>query len=372
MSKKIGSGAITLTDIMDGIQPVVFQLSNEAHAFVANPAGDVGDDLNSFDCFTDVWVGEDKASYLDRGVVAITESNKANYKNKYNVTVTSNNSSWVPKLVSSGDRAKITLDAVPTGTVDKSASLKVLFTCVNTIGNIVESERSITLTKGIQGVDGVAVRLEADSNYFMADADNNITTPEMITIKTKVIGDCGTLKAWVKKDGGVETPVDTFVQKDADADGYNDTNIIISKEYFGLCDRLSVIVRGSAASTASDVLTIARVKEGQRGKAALSVFISSDKNGMIFKNGSSDTHRKTLSAKVYDMETGTEISDGITFLWKGDNEIVKVDAGDNVVPEGSSGAVNATNSFIIVGSEDVPDGESVEYSCECTVSEDNL
>jgi len=372
MSNKIGAGAITLTDIMDGIQPAVFQLSNESHAFVANPAGDIGADITSFDCDTAVWIGETRSEFLDKAVVTITETNKASYKFKYNVTVTSNKSSWVPKLVSNGNDAKITMDAVPTGTTDKSCTLTVRFTAVNSIGNIVESERLISLSKGIQGVDGVAVRLEADSNYFMADADNVITGPDVITIRTKVIGDCGTLSAYVRKDDGVEQVIDTFQQSDDDSDGYNDTDIVISKEFFGASERCSVIVRGSAASTASDVLTIARVKEGNRGKAALSVFISSDQKGMIFKNGSADTHRKTLTAKVYDMESGSEVTSGMTFLWKADNVIVKVDAGENVVPDDTSGAVNATNQFIIVGSEDVPDGESVEYTCEVTVSEDNL
>jgi len=369
MSNKIGSGAITLTDIMDGVQPVVFQLSNESHAFVADPTGEVGADITSFKCDTLAWVGETSAEYLDRAQVEITEQNKTSYKGKYNVTVTSNKSSWVPKVVSMGTSARITMDAVPTGTTDKSASLNVKFKVVNSIGNIVEGERLITLTKGIQGVDGVALRLEADSNYFMADADNQITTPDVITVKTKVIGDCGTIQAFIKKDDGVEQPVETFVDADANSDGYNDTNITVTKEFFGSSERCTVIVRGSAAATASDVLTIARVKEGQRGKAALSVFISSDKRGMIFKNGSADTHRKTLSAKVYDMETGSEISSGMTFLWKADGEVVKVDAGENVVPIGTTNAINATNSYIIVGSEDIPDGESVEYSCEVTVSE---
>ena len=61
---KIGTGAISITDVKDGIQPIVMQLSNEAHAFVADQNGNISaEELASFVCDTTLWIGDTEATY---------------------------------------------------------------------------------------------------------------------------------------------------------------------------------------------------------------------------------------------------------------------------------------------------------------------
>ncbi len=374
---KIGIGAITLTDVMDGINPIVFQLSNESHTFVADQNGLIGDaEKATFDCFADTYIGETKATYTE---TVITDDNKADMKSKYNVTVTSTNGAWTSAQVSETGSVKITMDVVPTGTVEKSTTLEVAFKAVNKVGNIVEGTRIISITKGIQGVDGVAVRLEADHNYFLTDSAGNFNNPsDQVTIRIKTIGDVGALTATMTKDGGTATSID-LTQADDDDDGYNDTNLVLKANdaddgtpFFGDSDRVTISVSGDAASTASDVITIARVKAGKKGEAAITVFVGSSEKGTIFKNGSSDTHKKTLTAKAFDMETGNELTADLTYAWKtrndaGDLVSVYVDDTANVVPADTTDAVVAAGVSIIVGSEDVPDGESAEFTCDVTV-----
>ena len=81
---KIGSGAITLTDVKDGIQPVVMQLSNEAHAFVADQNGKLTvEELQSFICDVTLWIGDVEANYTE-AVVLDADTAKAN-KNAFNI-----------------------------------------------------------------------------------------------------------------------------------------------------------------------------------------------------------------------------------------------------------------------------------------------
>ena len=395
---KIGSGAISITDVKDGIQPIVMQLSNEAHAFVADQNGKVSlDELTSFACDTTLWVGDVEAEYTESVTLdAITA--KAN-KMKYNIVITSSNPAWVPvKTIytapGGAKKCRITMSAIPEGAepTAKSAAIKVEVIASNGIGRLVTGELTISLFKGIQGVDGVAIRLEPNRLYFMADGDNTLTAgQEPITIKPKIIGDVGSkLNVKLSKDGGVwydysnaaaafgtgtDEDADGFTDyapNDANADGYHDNNIVITPEMFGMADILTVFVKGSANEHASDTISIARVKKGSAGEAALSVFINSSANGTVFKNGALDTHKKTLTAEIYDMATGEEIKHGeagytVVYTWMQDNVPCYTDTGSNLVPSNTVGAIPAQKAFIIIGSEDVNDGASSQFTVNVNV-----
>lgn len=400
---KIGTGAISITDVKDGIQPVVMQLSNEAHAFVADQNGNISaEELGSFVCDTTLWIGDVEASYSESVVIdAVTA--KTN-KNKYNINITSSNPTWVPQKAvftpagGGGTKCRITMLTIPGTTLpaSKSTAIKVEVTASNSIGRVVTGELTISLFKGIQGVDGVAIRLEPSKLYFMADGNNALIADQgNITIKPKVIGDVGNiLNVKLSKDGGVwydyngptqfgingttDTDADGFkdyAPTDADKDGYHDYLLTITPEMFGTCDIMTVFVKGSANEHASDTLSIARVKKGSAGEAALSVFINSSANGTIFKNGALDTHKKTLTAEIYDMADGSEIIHGqngytVTYSWMKDSATCFVDAGKNVVASGEAGAIPATGSaynFIIIGSEDVDDSKSAQFTVNVNV-----
>ena len=426
MGTKVGTGAISITDVKDGIQPIVMQLSNEAHAFVADQNGVVSpEELASFLCDVTLWIGDVEATYTDTVTLLTTGTPeaialaKAN-TNKYNITLTSSlPSTWKPKKDANGKKCKVTMTEIPTGSLpaQKSAQIKVEVIASNSIGRIVTGELTISLFKGIQGVDGVAIRLEPSRLYFMADGTNALVTPQTdITIKPKIIGDVGNvLNVKLSKDGGAfydydgptifgknaagqtATDVDSDGFKDytpedkAPKDGYHDYIITITPEMFGNADIMTVFVKGSVNEHASDTLSIARIKKGSAGEAALSVFINSSANGTIFKNGQLDTHRKILSAEVYDMATGTEIVDGvdgysISYNWMQDSLPVYIEPN---VPTAQNKYRNVVNkvaydvgkispnlaipangkgiSYIQVGAEDVEDGKSSQFTVTVTV-----
>ena len=396
---KIGTGAISITDVKDGIQPIVMQLSNEAHAFVADQNGNISaEELASFVCDTTLWIGDTEATYSETVVIdAVTA--KTN-KNTYNIKITDSNNSWVSKKAISTDSSKkcrITMQTIPGTTLpaSKSNMIKVEVVASNSIGRVVTGELTISQFKGIQGVDGVAIRLEPSRLYFMADGDNKLVAEQTpIIIKPKVIGNVGSvMNVKLSKDGGVwydyngqafgpngvtDTDADGFkdyAPVDANTDGFHDYNIVITPEMFGTCDILTIFVKGSANEHASDTLSIARVKKGSAGEAALSVFVNSSANGTIFKNGALDSHRKTLTAEIYDMADGSEIVHGqngytVIYTWMKDSAPCYVDAGNNVILPTDAGAVPATGSkysYIIIGSEDVDDGKSAQFTVNVNV-----
>lgn len=399
---KIGTGAISITDVKDGIQPIVMQLSNEAHAFVADQNGNISaEELASFVCDTTLWIGDVEATYSESVVIDATTA-KTN-KNTYNIKITDSNASWVSKksIYSPGagkpNKCRITMLTIPGTTLpaSKSNAIKVEVTASNSIGRIVTGELTISLFKGIQGVDGVAIRLEPSRLYFMADGDNKLVEGQgNIVIKPKVIGNVGSvMNVKLSKDGGVwydyngqaigpngTTDIDAdgfkdYAPVDANKDGFYDYDIIITPEMFGTADILTVFVKGSANEHASDTLSIARVKKGSAGEAALSVFVNSSANGTIFKNGALDSHRKTLTAEIYDMADGSEIINGqngytVVYTWMKDSAPCYVDAGNNVINAGDVGAVPATGSkysYIIIGSEDIVDGGSSQFTVNVNV-----
>jgi hypothetical protein len=398
---KIGSGAISIVDVKDGIQPIVMQLSNEAHAFVADQSGNISaEELASFVCDTTLWIGDTEASYSESVVIDATTA-KAN-KNTYNIKITDSNATWVSQKAlftpqSGAKKCRITMKTIPGGTLPavKSNAIKVEVTASNSIGRVVKGELTISLFKGIQGVDGVAIRLEPSRLYFMADDDNKLVDGQgNITIKPKIIGNVGSVLnvklskdggAWYDYDGPTAFGINGTTDKDADGfkdyapldankDGFHDYNLTITPEMFGTCDIMTVFVKGSANEHASDTLSIARVKKGSAGEAALSVFINSDLNGTIFKNGALDTHKKTLSAEIYDMGTGNEIKDGVdgytvTYSWFQDNQTVFIDSSKNVCPKTLPGAIPATGKYpyIIIGAEDIEDGKSSNFTVNVNV-----
>ena len=410
MGTKVGTGAISIVDVKDGIQPIVMQLSNEAHAFIADQNGNVSpEELAAFICDVTLWIGDVEASYTE--AVTIDADTAKTNKNKYNIKITSSVPSWVPVKSINGTKCRIQMSSIPTGTLpaSKSALIKVEVTASNSIGRIVTGELNVTLFKGIQGVDGVAIRLEPSRLYFMADGTNALVTPQTdITIKPKIIGDVGNvLNVKLSKDGGAfydydgptifgknsagqtATDVDADGFKDyapedkAPKDGYHDYIITITPAMFGNADIMTVFVKGSANEHASDTLSIARIKKGAAGEAALSVFVNSSANGTIFKNGALDTHKKLLSAEIYDMADGSEIKDGVDgysviYTWLQDNLPVYVepnvptaqDKFRNVVAAGTPGAIPASGkafSYIQIGAEDVEDGKSSQFTVTVTV-----
>ncbi len=359
---KIASSSITLIDVMDGEQPITMFMSNANHTLVADANGYIQDvEKSVFESLSTVFIGETEAVYSETDI----SGDPANNKYKYNLEVTSAKDGWTCTTEIDGNKGKITLDTVPTGTTNKSATIDVVVTVVNEKGNIQTGNMIISLSKGIQGVDGVAIRLEANKQYFVADGNNAlIPNQNDVSIEIKAIGEIGTLTAYKRINGGSEVEITDVVFADDDDDGVNDTNIVISSAEFDSADTYTVIVRGTGGATVSDSISIARVKQGIKGESAISVVISSDTNGNVFKNGNLDTHTKKISARVYDMETGNEITTGVTYLWKLNGENAKVDTDENITPSGED---DATESYVNVESSDVPDGGAIDLTCEVSV-----
>lgn len=102
----------------------------------------------------------------------------------------------------------------------------------------------------------------------------------------------------------------------------------------------------------------------------LDVYITSSDAGFVFKNNAGTA--KTLTANARDSITG-ELVDPVdcTYRWvysgTDPEEAVYVDASNLVVPSTDTGAIEAVEQTIIVGPEDVPNGESIAIRCEVTV-----
>ena len=118
-------------------------------------------------------------------------------------------------------------------------------------------------------------------------------------------------------------------------------------------------VTGSTDSKGNDVVSFVKVQTGAAGAASLTVVIESSTT-TTFSSG--DQADKTLTARVYDAGTGSEITSNLTYSWKlGDTAANNVKIDNTTDRNVSNTGVDATTQTIIVGATDVTNSQ--QYSC---------
>jgi hypothetical protein len=340
---RTGVGAITITDIKDGIHPISMVLSNQSHTFSADWQGTISAaEKDAFSCEVFAYIGDTRATYD----AAATPAN-----NTYDVTIT-DPAGWVSNKSVVNNQLVIKLTSVPTGTTNKSGKLDLTIDVKNYLGFTTTIEAVISLAKMIEGADGTVVTLTPSRQTFQYD-EHGVTTDGNVEIPVTAMGNVGSLSAFYSLNGNtswsaLSVGAGANQASSIDIDGANgDDKIVITPANFGTADVFTVKVTGSAGG--SDITSIIRIQDGSTGPSAILVSIKSSTGGMIFKNNAGAT--KTLTAQVFDMSDGSEITNVTSYQWK-KNDV-------NVA--------GATTSTLSVSPSDITDDNSEEYSCHVTV-----
>lgn len=391
------SGAITITDITDGTDPISAQMTNENHTFSANTTGDISNDERLlFSSEIIVYLGSTRLGYAASG------------SSTYKLGAISDNNSWSATSTTTTGQAVITVAAagdVPSGADAPSGVLIIPVIVTNAANGTTTLNLSLTLSKVSQGAGGTIIRLNPNQRAFFLDADDQETPAGQGDITTGIIyqGSQGAVTVSSSVNGAayatvsvnpVTTPTNvpsgSIKTQDVsgDTNGSDDNFVISIENFFGTdasgnldATTNTVTYKVTSDNGGIDTFSVLAVRKGDTGASAIIVTVESS-NGIAFKTGTSNID-KTLTTVVYDANTGTEILNkknsgtvDIKYEWfLGDttDALVQTDDTRNVVASGgtdATGTITASGSSafhqIIVGDEDVATYQ--QYTCRVTVN----
>ena len=393
---RTSTGAITITDITDGTSPISVFLSNENHTFPAAEDGSVqAADINGFSTLVNTFIGTSNATFD-----AVSTTDAAMSNNTYRIAKNSANntdgvevagtgwptgSTWA--ITDDSGLAKVTGPSTALAdTSDDSATATINVRIKNSVGGVNSVALTVTLTKSINGSGSDTINLVSSSQVFTADNSGTLDAGQTdIILEIATAGDPGAQQYFTSENGGAYSQVTTASSAEGGIEAFStdgssyttsgtidtgSTHLRIAQENLGTLDTLSIKVTGSSAALGQDSISIIKIKSGADGESAILVVVESS-NDNVFKNSAGSD--KTLTCRVYDAGTGSEISAaGITFTWRlGDSSgsLVEVDSGTRNVNAGSgvtAGGTGATFNNIVVGASDV--ATSQQYTVHVSVA----
>ena len=233
-----------------------------------------------------------------------------------------------------------------------------------------------------EGAGGSVVNLSATSQTFFADFGGAFlsTGNSDIIVGIETGGSPGAQTYEVSQNGNSFVAVTTAGDTIGGIKGFDEDltgnftqtgtisttsdRLLISKNNLGTNDTYTIKVSG--ANGGVDVVTIMKVREGDKGAASINVSITSSTGGTVFKNNSGTS--KTLSVVVTDSKDGTTLTP-TSYQWLKNGVQINVTSSSTrtVVSTGGEAANGVAYPTIIVGPEDVTDNSAEEFSCIVTV-----
>lgn len=371
-------GAVTLIDVNDGANPITAYLTNENHTFAATSAGVVSG-VSDFSTNLTVFVGGTQATYN-------TTTSTPNTFRITSVAYQGTSTGWgTPTANAMG---VVTIPSIGNSAV-ASTQILITFSVTNENGNVNSGLTAIvTLSVVREGSGGAIVSMIANRQDFRAnnagtlnDGQSNI----IFTIDTQ--GNTGNLVVQTSIDGAAfvtqtttGTGAGNIAAYDVDTSGNVETTGSIPNAFARLAVSSAnlgnaantLAVRVAGATGGQDTISIAKVRDGAEGAAAIIVNVSSD-SGTVFRNAAGAA--KVLTATVFDAADGTQITTGVTYNWSrsGSGSVpagtVRVNSAMDrtVVPTGGVEANGTAFNTITVGPEDTTASE--QFTCEVTVSD---
>lgn len=351
MSNRTAVGALTISDIADGVNPISAVLTNQNHTFATPPSGSIATgEKNAFDCSVLIFVGNTTASY----------SSSLASNNTFRVDTFAGRTTGWGLLNTDG---VLTMNTTPTGTGNKGEIFDIVITVKNSIGNTTTLTLVLTVNKAIEGAGGSVISMNPNRFTFQFAEGATESEGTDIIIPVTLTGNMGSLTIQYSRNGGTWTGLaqgstanKAKVLSISDDSTDNDT-ITISKANFGSSDTFAIKIEGSAG--AIDVISLVKIQDGNTGAASLHVTITSSTGGNAFKNNTGAA--KTLTAIVFDMATGAVVAPSrITYQWKHDG-LTTSDAASG------SEVMSKTQTQVVTFSM-IDNNGSNEITCEVTVA----
>jgi hypothetical protein len=378
---RIARGAVTIVDINDGSNPISAVLTNQNHTFPANENGTVTTATrNLFSTGAIVYIGNVLATLSTTATLA-----NNTYRIKPVGTTTSDTrvtsgTGWTISVNS--NTGLLTVTAVPTTNVTSCTVAVIIEYKDPTQTSKGTIELTLTLSRVNEGAGGSVVNLSATSQTFFADFGGAFlsTGNSDIIVGIETGGSPGAQTYEVSQNGNSFVAVTTASDTIGGIKGFDEDltgnftqtgtisttsdRLLISKSNLGTNDTYTIKVSG--ANGGVDVVTIMKVREGDKGAASINVSITSSTGGTVFKNNSGTS--KTLSVVVTDSKDGTTLTP-TSYQWLKNGVQINVTSSSTrtVVSTGGEAANGAAYPTIIVGPEDVTDNSAEEFSCIVTV-----
>ena len=379
---RIATGAVTLTDITDGVSAIKALLTVPNHSFVSQPDGEVLAIHHS----ESVWKTSLNVFVSKKGIAPITATRVNGTaapvaNDTFTIRSVTATNGWTTNtdFGTDGD-----VFIASTGDIDERASVITIAITVRVDGISHNISLLATVSKAVEGVGGSAINMQATRNSFSF----NSNSPEVeskdsaITITYSTLGftTIPTIQKSVNSSAfstlvngtGVDQAVINTTAK----------TIVVSGANFD--DSETFTVKLSNGNVSREV-SIHRIQPGTSGASNILVDLtvsSSSGNGKVFR--ATDTNDKTITATVVDSKTGTIITHvgtgagqlQIAYNWSQQSDVgvttdvqVATNSARNVVLSGGVTADGNGKNTIIVGDEDIPDTKSVQYSCQVTATQ---
>jgi len=398
MALRTATAAITLTDLADGQSSVTAFLTNENHTFAANDAGTVSNATRrDFGCSVKVFVGGTEQAFT-------TGSSPA--EGFFTIGTLNAVSGWeflVAQSINTDIGGGITknagviyADAIGT----PNSAIIIVPVTYNNGGSVGSFNLELSVNRIQDGAGGTIITLIPSSQMFSADADGKLLPSQnSSTILFDIAGSPGALVYETSLDGASFQAQSASTNNaggiagfDNDDSGSFATGTLPTSATTGARLEIKPDNIGDANSTLTvrvsgeqgkDAVTFSKVRSG---RAAIYVEIEND-HPTIFKNNTGSP--VTATAKVYDANDGSLISDGVggatvEYDWKwvtgqqvyvGSTDLeVQTDSSGTPVStgrsaNGGSGAGEINTSSVIIGPSDIPDtGAPISVRCTVTVT----
>lgn len=371
---RVASSELTLIDVTDGTNPIIAFLTNENHSFSQQEGGTV-DNVAGFSTQLIAFEGQTQMAYDTDNVLTNSE---------YRITAaayTTTATNWGTPSVNH-TTGTITIPSIGAIT-EKQVTLRITFSVKNSLGNTTTGlTKDCTLTVLQQGAGGLVIDLTAANQVFLAGETGVLNSGQSdIIINVSTQGSVGSYSyytslngaAWVQKTATATTAGgisgydndDTGSKLTGTLPTSNLARLFISPSNLGDANNtLTVKVQGATGGV--DFVTIYKSRQGITGAAALIVVVESS-DGTVFKNNAGTA--KVLTCKVYDAETGAQITSGVTYTWSRSSSAtlyVNNTTSRSVTP--TAGVVLGAGNYptITVGPEDVSISE--RFSCSVSVA----
>jgi hypothetical protein len=370
---RVASSELTLIDVTDGTNPVVAFLTNENHSFSQTESGTVNN-VAGFVTQLIVYEGQTQANYdtndsLANGEFRITAAN-------YVETATN----WGAPVINHTN-GSVTIPSIGAIT-EKQVTLEITFSYKNSLGNTTTGlKKSCTLSVLQQGAGGLVIDLSPNTQIFTADANGVLDSGQSdIIISVSTQGSVGNFSYSTSLNGAAFVSKTSTATTVGNISGYDNNDsgtkltgalpssnlarLFISSSNLGNSNN-TLTVKLTGANGGADFITIYKAIKGDTGAHALIVVIESN-NGTVFKNSAGSA--KVLTCRVYDANTGSEITSGVTYTWsRSSNSNLYVNNTTARLVQSSGVLLTAGNyPTITVGPEDVATTE--RFSCTVSVA----
>ena len=395
---RIARGAVTITDIADGSSPVSAVLTNQNHTFPALSTGNPTD-IAGFSSEVLLYTGAIQSTFI--GYNASQVNTTGIPQGRFTIVPVgttdgetrrkSGSAHWIPVVNNTTGVVTASFNSGAAGEYTTSAVFEIVVkynvfninTGTSTIATV-KLDATISVVK--EGIGGVVVSLSPSSQVFYATNTGVMKdSQDPVVVDLVTYGTTGNISVFTSLDNGnfIEQGVsgNLVSATTAGALGGWDTNdtapfeatttinkatitrLVFYPANIGTSNNsLSIKVTGSNGG--SDTIALVKVRDGL---AAISVVIESSTNGFVFKNNQTG-NPKTLTARVYDMADGSEITSGVTYNWTRDGGAqVKINNTSARLVQDSSG-VNATTQTIVIDADDIANNSAELFSCEVNVT----